>query len=288
MWCEHDHHAAGHALHYATNHHDPAAGAIVFFHGVLRAWNTCLPLAAHLTPRYDAWALDHRGHGRSGRAERYRVVDYVADATAWLRATIDRPVVLYGHSLGAMVAASVAAACPDQVRGVVLEDPPFQTMGSRLAATDWGNYFRQIAALVAEPRSTRALAEGLAEVRVTNPGTRQPTRLGDVRDPAALRFFAATLLRVDPRVLDPIVAGNWLEGYDERRVFAGLQCPVLALQADVAAGGMLIDDDVSLLRSLAADVLHVRFAGVGHNIAWQRTQEVANLVHNFIESLNDD
>ena len=261
---------------------------IVFFHGVLRAWNACLPLAAHLTHDYEAWALDHRGHGRSARANRYLVVDYVADAEAWLRTTVVRPVVLYGHSLGAMVAAGVAAACPQQVRGIVLEDPPFQTMGSRIDATDFGGYFRQIASLLADKRSVRELAASLAEVRVTNPGGGQSKRLGDMRDAAALRFFASTLSEVDPRGLDPIVAGRWLDGYDERSVLAGLKCPVLLLQADPVAGGMLIDDDVSLLRELAADVLHVRFPGVGHNIAWQRTQEVANLVHSFIESLKGD
>ena len=49
--------------------------------------------------------------------------DYAADALAFVEA-LPSPATLYGHSLGALVAASVAAALPGRVAGVVLEDPP--------------------------------------------------------------------------------------------------------------------------------------------------------------------
>src|SRR5262245_19727695 len=78
--------------------------SIVMFHGVLRAWNCFLPLGAHLFPTYDVTSLDQRGHGTSDRADRYLVADYADDAVEWVERAIARPVVLYGHSLGAMVA----------------------------------------------------------------------------------------------------------------------------------------------------------------------------------------
>lgn len=267
--------------------------AIALLHGVLRSWNVFLPLTAHLATQYDLWALDQRGHGASERGGRYLVVDYVEDAVAWLRATFGRqgrvrPVVLYGHSLGAMVAAGAAAACPELVRGVVLEDPPFRTLGPHIGATNFHGYFEQIAQLVRDraPTSTVAeLARSLAEIKFVDPRTGGSQRLGDVRDPASLRFSAAALMHVDPHVLDPLVAGDWLDGYDEDGVFAGLKCPVLLLQADAALGGMLVDEDVARLRALAADVTHIRMSGVGHMMHWQRTQEIANFTFSFIESL---
>ena len=38
---------------------------------------------------------------------------------------------------------------------------------------------------------------------------------------------------------------RWLEGYDQQRVFQSIRCPVLLLQADAAAGGMLADALIS-------------------------------------------
>jgi pimeloyl-ACP methyl ester carboxylesterase len=272
----------------------PAAQTtIAMFHGVLRSWNVFLPLTAHLSTRYDIWAIDQRGHGSSDRATRYLVVDYVDDAVAWLRSTFGRhgnvkPVVLYGHSLGAMVAAGVAAAAPELVRAVVLEDPPFRTLGPHIGATNLHSYFEQISLLVRNPAATTSvpeLARRLAEIRFVDPANGRSQRLGDVRDPTSLRFSAASLLHVDPHVLDPLIAGDWLAGYDEDAVFAGLCCPVLLLQADTALGGMLVDPDVERLRALAADVTLVHMPGVGHMMHWQRTQEIASLTFNFLEAL---
>src|SRR5947209_9478255 len=88
----------------------PAHGPpMLFLHGVLRCWQDFLPLIAPLTTRWHVHALDFRGHGRSSpRSGRYRVVDYVEDAAAFLRHGCDEPAVVYGHSLGAMVALAVA------------------------------------------------------------------------------------------------------------------------------------------------------------------------------------
>lgn len=282
-----------------TDNHDvldgkPApAATIAMFHGVLRSWNVFLPLTAHLSTRYGIWALDQRGHGTSDRASRYLVVDFVEDAVAWIRSTFGRPgqvkpVVLYGHSLGAMVAAGVAAAVPELVRAVILEDPPFRTLGPHIGATNFHSYFEQISLLVRNPAattSTAELARRLADVKFVDPTSGRAQRLGEVRDPTSLRFSAASLLNVDPHVFDPLIAGDWLDGYDEDAVFAGLKCPVLLLQADTALGGMLVDADVERLRALATDVTLVHMPGVGHMMHWQRTQEIASLTFNFLEAL---
>jgi pimeloyl-ACP methyl ester carboxylesterase len=50
--------------------------------------------------------------------------DYADDPIAFLRQQISEPAVIFGHSLGGMVALLVAAHCPEKIRAVVVGDSP--------------------------------------------------------------------------------------------------------------------------------------------------------------------
>jgi alpha-beta hydrolase superfamily lysophospholipase len=87
----------------------------------------------------DAWAergiatvtVDLRGHGRAqgqrGFCERFS--DYLDDAAELVPLLADRaaaaPAILFGHSLGGLIAASLASAAPWPWRGLVLSAPYF-------------------------------------------------------------------------------------------------------------------------------------------------------------------
>ena len=258
---------------------------LLLLHGVLRQWSDFVPILPALACRWHVHALDFRGHGRSSPvAGRYRVADYVEDALAAVK-TFQRPVVIYGHSLGGMVAAATAAAAPSPVRAVILEDPPFETMGARQHETNLQSLFEGYQACLAKGNEIAALTDRLSEISLQTTGSSETTRLGDVRDAAALRFAAAGLAKMDPEVLTPIVAGQWLEGYDIDGVIRGIQCPTLVLQADGAAGGMLTDADVARLDAAVADCSTIRFPGVGHLIHWAATGSLLSATTAFLESL---
>jgi pimeloyl-ACP methyl ester carboxylesterase len=235
----------------------PANGPpLVLFHGVLRRWSDFLPLLPALTTRWQVFAVDFRGHGESGfTTGNYRVVDYVHDAVAVIRELLTEPCVIYGHSLGAMVAAGAAAQAADRVRAVVLEDP------------------------------TPELAARLAEMKLRVPGKTEPVRFGDLRDACSLRYIASCLHQIDPDVLTPIVEGRWLEEYDWEKTLSGIHCPALLMQADGEAGGMLTSDDAQRARELIADCTLVSFPRTGHLLHWMATTELLRYVTNFLESL---
>src|SRR3954469_24711295 len=71
-------------------------------------------------------APDLRGHGESDKPSAgYLPRDYVGDVAALLAHEPSRPLSVLGHSLGAIVAAQLAAERPELVSKVVLLDPPF-------------------------------------------------------------------------------------------------------------------------------------------------------------------
>lgn len=259
---------------------------LVFLHGVLRRWETFLPLLTSLSGYYTTIGVDLRGHGGSSHpASGYRVCDYVSDVVDWLRQAIRRPVVLYGHSLGAMVAAGAAAQLPQLVKAVIMEDPPFQTMGRRIRETRWHSYFSALAPLAGSRQPLARLAEQLGAVKFRDPASGEEFCLGRQRDAVALRFMAACMREVSPATLEAVLDGGWMAGYEERQVLGRLTHPSLLLQADVAAGGMLSDADAQMARAAAADLSLVKFAGAGHVLHVARTQDVLNALAAFLTTL---
>jgi len=257
----------------------PAGVPFLFVHGLLRNWRCFFPLFADLEHRWQLYSVDHRGHGQSPRGLHYRVADYVPDLVQFLHHGIDRPAVVYGHSLGAMVAAAAAAAAPGRVRALILEDPPFETMGSRLAGTPLLDYFRAIRPVLGSREPVPDLARRLAGLEV--PGG----RLGEQRDPVTLRFMARSFRHVDPAVLEPVLAGEWLAGYDPGRVFHGIACPILMFQSDPAHGGMLTAADAASLSRTASDCTVIRLDGVGHQAHWAAAPAILRHLHGFLATL---
>lgn len=253
---------------------------LLLLHGVTRSGADWAPLLPALQEDWTVIALDQRGHGSSPRGDCYQVTDYVADAVRFVRDEASGPVVIFGHSLGAMVAAAVAAELPDRVRGVILEDPPFHTMGTRIAGSTWQALFIGMRAAAETGGGTEVITETLANISLPASGGGFK-RLGDLRDRASLTWSAECLRQLDPKVLTPVIEGRWLDGYDFPSLLSGVRCPTLLLQADPSAGGALTDEDAETLKSLVADCQHVRFPGCGHNLHRDRPKEVLQALQGF-------
>ena len=251
------------ALHYVEG---PAVGPpLLLLHGVTRNWRDWEPLLPELTREWRVVALDHRGHGESERTPgKYRVADYAQHVAEFVRASFSEPVVVFGHSLGAMVALHLAAECPEQIAGAVLEDPPFHTMGHDIAATPYRAQFAGMQSVARRGGDIEAMTDALADIRL--PGPSGEVRLGDSRDRASLRFSAECLAQVDPDIFTPLIAGAWLDGFDRAALWPRVSCPLLLLQGDPKSGCALTDDDANLAERTLKQCRRVRFDGVGHQI----------------------
>jgi pimeloyl-ACP methyl ester carboxylesterase len=253
---------------------------LLLLHGVTRCGADWEPLFEALAENWTVIALDQRGHGASPHADRYLVTDYVADTGRFVREETAGSVVLFGHSLGAMVAAAVAAELPDRVCGIILEDPPFHTMGNRIAGTAWQAQFIGMKAAAEAGGSAEAITDALADIRLPVSGGGFK-RLGELRDRASLAWSAQCLSQLDPGVLTPVIEGRWLDGYDFPSLLAGLRCPTLLLQADPAAGGALTDNDAEIAVNAMSSCQHLRFPSCGHNLHRDRPESVLRAFADF-------
>jgi len=259
---------------------------VVFLHGVTRRWQSFLPLLSGLTPRWQTFAIDFRGHGLSDRTPgEYRVVDYVPDVVKLLK-RLEEPAVVYGHSLGAMVAAAVAAQVPDAVRALVMEDPPFETLGSRLRETTWYSFFEGVQSLAGSSLPLPELAGAVANLQLVDPQTDRVFRVKDQRGAVSLRFAARCLSHLDPETLAPLLSGRWMEEYNRTEILRRITCPTLLLQADPSAGGMLIDTEAEEAERLISDCIRIKLPETPHLIHWERTQQTLGFLHAFLGSLD--
>lgn len=95
----------------------------VALHGITASSRAWLPVARALGNRADLVAVDLRGRGSSGELPSPFGIDaHVRDVLAVIDALGLERVVLAGHSLGAYIAAQLAASHPERVRSVVLVD----------------------------------------------------------------------------------------------------------------------------------------------------------------------
>jgi len=261
--------------------------SLVLFHGVTRRWQDFTLLLPHLIERWHVFALDHRGHGKSDRSmPSYRVADFAADAASLVEKHVTGPAVLVGHSLGALVAALVAAKLPERVRALVLEDPPGSTLAGGLRQSRFHLQFVNTERLLSRCLDLEDLIDALSSMPVQRPKDGAVVSFGELRDREAIRFGAECLLQMDRAVLKTLVEGRWLEGLDWFCALSGIQCPTLVLRADPAQGGMLDEAEAVRIASLIRHCTRVDLSGLGHSIHSIQPKQMLALFTEFLENHN--
>jgi pimeloyl-ACP methyl ester carboxylesterase len=257
---------------------------VLLLHGVTRQVADLQPII-HRLPKSFRWiAVDFPGHGKSpGSNSEYKVRDYSAAVVQFLESIAPQPFVIFGHSLGAMVAAQVASLLPKRIAGAILEDPPFSTMGSRIKESSFYLQFQGVRDLLYSRPEGEVLFQRLRELPVRRASDLEIVRFREVRDDASLRTYAKYLSEVDPRVLDPIVSTQWLDGYDLEAIAAKIDCPVLLIQADPKFGGMLTDFEANQFASRTANCHLRKFEAAGHLIHASHAEGLANEITAFLQ-----
>lgn len=230
-------------------------------------WSWQLPV---FEKKYRVIAPDLRGHGRSEvmPSGAYTPADYVADIEALILAAYPgHKFVLVGHSMGAQIAARLAAKRPDLVRAVVSIDGAlgFDTAAARLFS-----------------KTTRDLAAG-------DPGTVVPALFagvyGHATDPAFKRWHARRVQGMPKHVVresfGPLFTGPDQVGVEEAtaRFCQQLTIPFYHLCRDSAQASRMQPWFSHAKSKVEA------WVGAGHWIMLDRKDDVNAAVTAWIDAL---
>ncbi len=225
---------------------------LVLAHGFSDNGLCWTPVATALAGAYDIVMLDFRGHGLSARLADLEAPDLTLDLAAIIEGLdLDRPIVL-GHSMGAANAAQLAAARPELVGSLALEDPPWWDKPPHMPPGQ--------SPLAASLRRLQANppVDPIPAARALNPGWPD-----DELEP-----WVTSKLQFDMRWLDvrPDYA-PW------QALAPRLRCPGLLLTGDPALGALVPPQVAQAVQAVWPQVEVVHFAGAGHSI--RREQRAA-------------
>jgi len=270
-------------LNYAEG---PANGPpLVLLHGLGRRWQVFLPVIPALSLRWHIFAPDLRGHGKSSHVTRgYHGPQYSEDIARLLRERVRVSAVIFGHSLGGMLAMSVASGHPELVRALILGDN--MIVVRRLQNPMYTALFSGLRDVAQKGGSVEQIANGIGRIVLPVPsGGSVAIHELPGNDEPYLLSWARSVQQVDPDAYEMTLDGASLEGWDGEAVLRGITCPTLLLQGAQELGGLMPDADVALATRILPHHSHVKFRNLGHALFIQQPEPVLRAVTNFLESL---
>lgn len=242
---------------------DPAGVPLLLLHGLSDSNASMRVLTDELPPGIRAIALTQRGHGDSAKPQGPYTTDaFVADAAAVLDRLGVRQAVVFGHSMGSVVAQRFAARHPERTAGLILEGA--------------------FPGLKGNPVVDGFYAEAIAP-------------LTDPVDPAFVREFQlSTIARPVPAAFVDLITAEscklparaWKQilqdmmGFDTISDLARIKAPTILLWGDRDTFVSREDQD-RLLAGINGSGLTV-FEGTGHDPHWEEPKRVADMIAVFI------
>jgi N-formylmaleamate deformylase len=242
--------------------------ALVLVHGFSDNGLCWAPVAQELETTYDILMPEARAHGCSARVQRGQQIDQVEDLAAALRASGIGPAIVGGHSMGAGMAAGLAARYPELVRALLLEDPPWwpeqpgQPRPARIfdensPMTDW------LRGLQAQP-----LESAIVQCRGEHPTwpdmyLRSWTEAKQQLD---LNFLTAENTAMIP----------WLE------LVPAIRCPVLLVTADPSQGAIVSPELAAEICTTGPNFRLEHFPGIGHHVRFAVHEPYMQAVRAFL------
>ena len=234
---------------------------VLFLHGITDSWRSFEPILPLLPEGVRALVPSQRGHGASERPEGgYGMAQLAEDAVGLLDALeVDRAVVV-GHSMGSLVAQTMALDHPSRVTRMVLVD----------SATTF------------ETPDLRVFVQALAELR--DPVPRQVAlefQVSTIHRPIPeelLETFVGESLKVPAHVWQQAMAG--VLAFRSEGFLSRLRVPTLILWGD-HDGIVSRSEQERLRKGIQGSTLRV-FEDTGHAPHWEQPQRFVDALVSFL------
>lgn len=239
---------------------------LVFLHGFSDMAECWLGLMRRLDLDLPMYALDAPGHGHSKVRSDEEYTNQIARRAIDFIREFDQPVVLIGHSMGALQAMHMAGDAPELVRAIVLEDPP---LAQDLSEWSDPNTLAQlegwIRKLQRQPRE-----ESIAKARESRPHWEDSEfePWVDAKRAVDLAFVGEFAIHREPM----------------ETTLARITCPVLLLTGD--PGPAIVTPETVQWATALCPTMQVRnFPGASHDIRRDAPDGVAAAIVGFLRNL---
>jgi pimeloyl-ACP methyl ester carboxylesterase len=270
----------------------------VYVHGLGGASTNWTDLAALLAVRFDGWALDLPGFGRSGpprtrysiRGHAATVVDLIEHVIALPGEGQGKPVHLLGNSLGGLVSLIVAARRPDLVASLTLISPAmpvyrvppaFSRLLLLLLLPGIPSVAERRLAGVTPEQHVRAMVQMCFGDPSRVPPERLERAVEEIREHSAQPWADRALTRSMRGLITSYLSVGRANAW---RMARSLRVPTLVLWGD---HDRLVDS--ALAPRLAAAIPDARlqvFEGVGHVAMLETPEPTARAVLGLVENLD--
>lgn len=239
---------------------------LVLVHGITDNGKCWGQLAGDLESDYDLIMYDAYGHGQSSRISKDKRFDFSQDLHDLIIALrLEKPGVI-GHSMGAYTAAAFAAAFPDMLSVLVLEDPPW---------SDEKFSEKQFQKTMQEWKKQNLLAKE----KTVKELIKHKRKVSPQWEEAILEPWAQSKLDVDPAVFDhyPQHRTEW------RELARTIIVPTLLITGDKALGAIITPQlGIEAINLLAAGEFgHI--SGAGHCIRYEQYQPYLTMLKTFLK-----
>jgi pimeloyl-ACP methyl ester carboxylesterase len=284
--------------------------ALLLIHGQSMQWEDYSTVLPGLAEYYHVYAIDCHGHGESSHnASKYKGVAMGQDFVWFIENVMGEPCVISGHSSGGILAAWIAANAPEDVLGIVLEDPPFfsvepeemqntfvwrenfETLHNFKNQTDKDDYVvyymenSYLWGMFGELREF--VAARTRKYRAQHPG--EPLKLWYI----PYKWIHGTLY-LDDFDLDfseTFYTGLWFEGFEQEETLSKINCPSVYIKAATQYGkdGVLYaansDEDAEKVHSLIKGNEMITIKS-GHDIHFEHPDEFIQIMLDFLKKTN--
>ncbi len=283
---------------------------LLLIHGQMTSWEDYVKVLPELSKRFHIFAVDCHGHGGSSKnPAKYSATAMGNDFIWFMEQAIGSPAIVSGHSSGGLLTAWLAANSPENVRGIVLEDPPFFSTeaGRRETSFAWLNSFEPIHRFLNQNKETDYVCfylentylqnlfggswKGIKKYAYSyldkNPGKR--LRIFFL-PPSVNRAFDLLSGEYDLRFGDTFYDDTWLIGYDQAETLARIRCPSVLIHANwsYSKDGVLLaamsGEDAQRAHELIPGNILVDVKS-GHGVHYEKPKEFINIMLAFLDSL---